>query len=118
MEYQIELLSATVTKINAEINIKDAQGFQINQEDSSSVYEPKDQSNPTVMVRSKCSLKDPSGEQFSFSMAVDFIFKFDPIPDDWTAAISNHCRQMIHDKVRDLAVSILHSMGHNLAIGK
>lgn len=118
MEYQIKLLSATVTKINAEVNIKDVDGFQINQEHRSSVYEPKDRSNPTVMVRSKCSLKDPSGEQFSFYMEVDFIFKFDPIPVDWTAAISDYCRQLIHDKVKDMAVSILHSMGHNIAIGK
>lgn len=118
MEYQIKLLTTNVTKVNAAIDIQKAKGFQIEQERHTSVFEPKDPSDPTVMVRTECTLKDPSGNHFFFSLTADFIFEFDSIPDDWSTAVSENCPQLITDKINDLTVSILHSMGHNLSIVK
>ena len=110
MEYQVELLKAVVTKAEIDVKIQNTQGFSIEQSSHNTIFEPKDGSDPTILIRNTSTMKDPTG--------TDFIFKFDPIPEDRTAAAAQYCQKLIHDKTVDLAVSILHSMGHSLTIGK
>lgn len=118
MEYQVELLKAVVTKAEINVNIQNTQGFRIEQSGHNTVFEPKDGSDPTILIRNASTMKDPAGTELFISMSTDFIFKFDPIPEDRTAAAAQYCQKLIHDKTVDLAVSILHSMGHSLTIGK
>lgn len=118
MEYNIELKKATVTKLNIDVAIKETEAFSLDQNYHASLFEPKDPNDPTIMIHNSCTLKDRAGTQLSISMEADFIFQFTPIPQDWISVASECCPKIIQDKTKELVTSILHNMGHELAIGE
>ena len=117
MEYNVELLSSTVKKLSISVNVNEECAFQIESEHSASVFEPNDETDPTVLVRAECTIRDNSGQKLSVSMTTDFIFKFDPIPENRAAAASEYCPSIIGEESKRIAVTILKDMGHEFAIG-
>lgn len=112
MEYHVELLESTVTKLDVSIISKSSESFNVKLENHSSVHLPKDSSEPTVMITNQSQIKDELGTQFSMSLTSNFIFKFDSVPDDWGEAASKYCSPLIQEKIFDIAFSVLRSMGH------
>ncbi len=112
MEYHVELLEVTVTKLDVSILSKSSGSFDVKLENHSSVHPPKDSDEPTVMITSQSQIKDELGTQFSMSLISNFIFKFDSIPDDWGESASEYCSPLIQGKIFDIAFSVLRSMGH------
>lgn len=118
MEYNVELLEAKVKKINVNVQTKTTEAFELICDHRASAFEPNDESDPTIMIRDTCTMSDAGAQQLSVEMVTEFIFKFDPIPDDRTAAASKYCQETIKDKSVEIASAILHDMGHNFVIGK
>ena len=118
MEYNVELLEAKVKKINVNVQTKTTEAFELVCNHRASAFEPNDESDPTIMIRDTCTMSDAGAQQLSVEMVTEFIFKFDPIPDDRTAAASQYCQETIKDKSDEITSAILHDMGHNFVIGK
>lgn len=116
MEYHIKLLKTMVTKLDVSIRSKTADGFNVKLENHSAVHLPKESGEPTIMITNQSQIKDELEEQFSMSMTSNFIFEFDPIPDDWGAAAAEYCSSLIQNKIFDIAFSILRSMGHEFSV--
>lgn len=118
MEYQVELVQTKVQKLNVE-NIADiSDTFQIETSQRASIFEPTDNNDPTVMIRSEFFMHDESKKLLSVDMDIEFIFKFDPIPEDRIATASKYCPTLMIEKSVDLASIILREMGHQFVIGK
>lgn len=117
MEYQVSLKKVTVSKLNVTVDIKDQEPFQVEETHQASVFEPKESDEPTVLIHNQCTLKNTADEtQFSISMEADFIFEFNPIPEQWIATASDYCPKLIKAKTAEIVNSILHSMGHAFAV--
>lgn len=118
MEYNVELVKSTIKKLDASVDLDDTATFQIEVENSAAVYEPNDEADPTVMVRTESIMRDSASKYINISMITEMIFKFDPIPENRSAAASNHCPPMISEELNKLAAKILNDMGHSLALGQ
>ncbi len=118
MEYNVELLEAKVKKINVNVQTKTTEAFELICDHRASAFEPNDESDPTIMIRDTCTMSDAGAQQLSVEMVTEFIFKFDPIPDDRTAAASKYCQDEIKNKTVEIASSILRTMGHHFVIGE
>ena len=46
MEYNVELVKSTIKKLNASIDVDETATYQIDVENSASVYEPNDETDP------------------------------------------------------------------------
>lgn len=118
MEYQVELVQAKIQRINVENAADSSDTFQIETSQRASIFDPVDNNDPTVMIKSEFSMHDENKKLLSVDMDIDFIFKFDPIPEDRTAAASKYCPTLMVEKSVDLAATILREMGHQFVIGK
>lgn len=118
MEYHVELIQAKITKLNIE-NIADTSDtFQLKTSQHASVFEPKDDSDPTLMIKSEFSMFDENKQLLAVNMDIEFIFKFDPTPNDRTEIASKYCPTIMSEKSVDMASAILREMGHQIVIGK
>lgn len=117
MEYSVELVKSTIKKINADVDLDETTTFQIEVENSASVYEPNDEADPTVMVQTESVMRDSDNKFIHISMVTEMIFKFDPIPENRSAVASRHCPPLISEELNKLTARILSDMGHKLAIG-
>lgn len=118
MEFHVELVQAKITKLNVE-NIADTSDtFQLKTNQRASVFEPKDDNDPTIMIKSEFSMFDESEQLLAVNMNIEFIFKFDPIPNDRTEIASKYCPTIMSEKSVDMASAILREMGHQIVIGK
>lgn len=117
MEYSVELVKSTIKKLTASVDMDETATFQIDVENNASVYEPTDETDPTVMVQTESIMKDSANKFINISMVTEMIFKFDPIPENRSGVASRYCPPLISEELNKLAVKILSDMGHNLAIG-
>lgn len=118
MEYNVELLEAKVKKISVNVQAKTTEAFELRCDHRASAFEPNDENDPTIMIRDNCTMSDVAEQQLSVEMITEFIFKFDPIPDDRTATASKYCQDEIKNKTVEIATSILRTMGHHFVIGE
>lgn len=118
MEYQVELLKTTVKKLNIAVGVKDAVTFQLEGETTATVFEPTDDNDPTILVQASSTMRTANSDQLSIAMETEFIFQFDPIPENRTAAASQYCPGLINKKLDELAVTFVHNMGHEFEIEK
>lgn len=118
MDFQVELLKTIVRKLDVEVNVTASSAFQITTKQTASVFEPTDSEDPTVMVKADFKLCDENDEKLLFvNMTTDFIFKFDPIPEECPKAVFERCWDIMRKKNMDIAVNVLENMGHTFAIG-
>lgn len=117
MDYRVELIKSTIKKLTANVDMDETATFQIDVQNSASVYEPNDETDPTVMVQTESIMKDSTNKFINISMVTEMIFKFDPIPENRSVAASQYCPPLISKELNKLAVKILSDMGHNLAMG-
>ena len=68
MEYNVELVKSTIKKLNASIDVDETATYQIDVENSASVYEPNDETDPTVMVQTESIMKDSSNKCINIHM--------------------------------------------------
>lgn len=115
-EIKVELVKATVTNLNISINFEDSSVSQLDTNQAASVYEPTDENDPTVLIKAESSMKDPTGQHLNIVCKADFIIKFEPLPEDRSKAASELCPPIIHKEFAKIMTSILHDMGHDLAL--
>ena len=94
--------------------MKDAMTFQLEGQTTATVYEPTDDNDPTIMIHTNSEMQTPGSDQIVIAMEADFIFRFDPIPENRTVTASQYCPDMINKKLDELAFNFLSSMGHEL----
>lgn len=116
--YSVELLSSHINKLNVDVNFEESTMTQIEVHHSASVYEPKDETDPTILVKADCKIKDPSEALLNMTCEADFVFKFDPIPDNRSSAAAEYCPKIIHDTMAQKAIAILNGMGHKFSLGE
>ena len=117
MEYSVELVKSTIKKLTASVELDETTTFQIEVENNASVYEPNDESDPTIMVQTESVMRDSENKFSNISMITEMIFKFDPIPENRSVTASRYCPPLISEETNKLAAKILKDMGHNLAVG-
>ena len=117
MEYNVELVKSTIKKLNASIDVDETATYQIDVENSASVYEPNDETDPTVMVQTESIMKDSSNKCINIHKVTEMIFKFDPIPENRSLEASRYCPPLVSEELNKLAVKILADMGHKFALG-
>jgi len=113
---KVEIVKATVTELSATINFEDSSVSQLNTNQSASVFEPNDESDPTVLIKSESTMMDSTGECLNIKCKVDFIVKFDPIPQERSKVASELCPALIHAELAKIVSNLLHDMGHDIAI--
>lgn len=116
--YCVELLSSHINKLTVDVNFEETAITQIEVNHSASVYEPKDETDPTILVKADCVIKDPSEELLKMTCETEFVFKFDPIPENRSAVAADYCPKIIHESIAKKAVAILNGMGHKLSLGE
>lgn len=117
-ECNVSLVNSRITKISVDFNMTDEGFSQLQTTQKSTVHEPLDHTDPTVLVKSECSMQDPSGKQFLIRCSIESIFKFDPVPEDRTSVASEKCPDFIHEEFRKRVNAILHDMGHDIILNK
>ena len=116
MEYKVELLKSTIKKLNITVDLNEQTSFQVQTQNAASVYEPNDESDPTVMIRTDCKMRDTTNDQLSIDMTVEMIFKIEPLPENRVDVASYYCREMITEELSRLATALLRDMGHKIAL--
>ena len=114
MEYSVELVKSAIKKMNASVDLDETKTFQIDVENNACVFEPNDESDPTVMVQTESIMRDSEKKYINITMTTEMIFKFDPIPENRSTAASQYCPPLINEELNRLAVRILRDMGHEL----
>ena len=117
MEYNVELINSTIKKLNANVDLDEGVAVQLGVETHASVYEPNEETDPTVMIQVESTMKDSDDNRINISMVTEMIFKFDPIPENRSTVASYYCPPLIKEELTKLAVKILSDMGHKMAIG-
>lgn len=112
MDYRTEMLQAIIQNLDISVSAPSSDSFQIEISQRGTVFEPNDVNDSTVMVRSEFIMSDAQKKIFSVHMEVEFLFKFDPIPENWAEIVSQYCPEMMRDKSIDMAKTILQNMGH------
>lgn len=116
MEYRVDLLKSTVKELSVSVNVDEESKFQIDSGNTASVFEPTNETDPTVLIRSECTMRDNATNKLSIGMKAEFIFKFDPLPENRTAVASEYCPEIIAKEFNRIAVDILKDMGHQFKI--
>lgn len=116
MEYTVELLKSTVKKLSVEVDIDEKASFQVETQNGSAIYEPNDDNDPTVMVQTECKMRDVSNNQLAIDMTVEMVFKIDPIPENRTDVVKQHCLPIIRQELCRLTGAFLQDMGQKIVI--
>lgn len=116
--YSVELISMHINKLTVQVDFDESAITQMEVYHSASVYEPKDETDPTILVKADCKIKDPSEDLLQMTCEGEFVFKFDPIPDNRSSVAAEYCPKIIHDTIAQKAIDILNGMGHRLSLGE
>ena len=112
-EYKAKLITCRIDKLEIDVDVDDDSALQISASYSASVFEPKDDSDPTTMVKVDCTLSEQTGKKFSVSCSAECYIEFDSIPENRAEFLSEHSRDAIHREVFKKISAILHDMGHD-----
>lgn len=116
-DIHVELLSCYINKLSVELNFEENTVGQIQVHNEATVYEPKDETDPTILIMADCSVSDVSGKLLNMTCEAQFIFSFDPIPANRGAAAREHCYKIMHETIIQKTVAVLNGMGHNFQAG-
>lgn len=115
-EFEVKLVQSKIVDLSMNIAIEESTAVNIEATFSASVYEPKDDTDPTAMVKATCELTDSTKKLLRIECTAEMVFEINPVPENYADVLSKYSRDTIQKDMMDKISNIVRAMGHNLAI--
>lgn len=114
----VEIVQTKIVDLNVKFAVEENTAIQIDAKLSSSVFEPKDEADPTTMLKLQCEMKDAAGEQIDIKCTAEMIVKMTPIPANRIEAVNEYCQEVVQTELVKQITKVLVAMGHNFAFNQ
>ena len=117
-EYKVELVQFKINKLDVVLALEEATVLQMDSHYSASVFEPKDATDPTALVKVECKIRDVTEKLLVVTCTADLVFTIDPIPENRIEILGQNTRDIIQKALTEKITTILNDMGHKIALAE
>ena len=113
-EFNVELLDFKIKKLNINVEWESKEPLEMQASHSARMFEPTDESDPTVLVKADCKITDKDKKDLSIDCSADFVFKINPIPENRGEVASRFCPDIIRATIEKKALEMMNLMGYKI----
>jgi len=115
-KFEVKLLDSKLVDVNIKLNFSEVDEVNVEGKYSATVHEPKDSTNTTALVKTKCELFDSTKEVINIVCNSEMYFQIEPTPENYPEVLMAHSQKMIQEDILEKIRNIIHAMGHEFGV--